>query len=109
MALEYCHSLKIIHRDLKPENILIDKVNNCIKISDFGLATYLKESNERIKDQCGTTYYLAPEVIKETGNSLGYSGQAADIWSAGIILYNMVTGGKCVHYVYKLNRGSVSR
>ena len=38
MAVDYCHKLNILHRDLKPENILVDKKNNCIKISDFGLA-----------------------------------------------------------------------
>jgi serine/threonine-protein kinase HSL1 (negative regulator of Swe1 kinase) len=94
MALEYCHNLNIIHRDLKPENILIDKANNCIKISDFGLSTLLKHNDEMIKEgACGTTNYLAPEVLTQTG---GYLGQAADIWSAGCILYNCLTGGKYI-------------
>jgi serine/threonine protein kinase len=91
MALEYCHDIKIIHSDLKPENILIDKVNNCIKISDFGLSTLIKYDDEIINSKGGTRNYLAPEVIKHT---TGYLGQAADIWSAGCILYNCVTGGK---------------
>jgi serine/threonine protein kinase len=88
MAVEYCHSLKIIHRDLKPENILIDKKNNCIKISDFGLSTSIQTNDQLIPDIAGTTSYLAPEVIKQTG----YLGQSADIWSAGVILFNCVTG-----------------
>ena len=50
MALEYCHSLKVVHRDLKPENILIDKENNCIKISDFGLSTLLNHNDEMIQN-----------------------------------------------------------
>ena len=103
--MEYCHSLKIIHRDLKPENILLDKENNCIKISDFGLATLLSHSDEKLSDTCGTTSYLAPEIIKESGEifpSGGYQGQAADVWSAGVILYNMVSGGK--RNKYYINR-----
>jgi 5'-AMP-activated protein kinase catalytic alpha subunit len=91
MALEYCHSLNIIHRDLKPENILIDKNNNCIKISDFGLSTLLTTKDEKIKSACGTPNYLAPEMIHTTD---GYLGPPADIWSAAVILYNCVTGGK---------------
>ena len=94
-ALEYCHNKNIIHRDLKPENILIDKKENCIKITDFGLATILKEKDERLSDFCGTTNYIAPEIIKETGGIFsngGYKGQPADIWSSGVILYNMVSG-----------------
>ncbi len=87
-ALEYCHKAGIIHRDLKPENILIDKKNNCIKISDFGLSTIVKNNDDVLKTACGTINYLAPEVVKQTG----YYGACADIWSAGVILYNCVTG-----------------
>jgi serine/threonine protein kinase len=88
MALEYCHGLNIIHRDLKPENILVDKKNHCIKISDFGLSTCIKTEDEILNDTAGTTRYLAPEVVKQTG----HLGQAADIWSTGVILFNCVTG-----------------
>ena len=90
MGLEYCHNINIIHRDLKPENILVDKKNNCIKISDFGLSTCIKSKNELLNDTAGTTRYLAPEVIKQTG----HLGQAADIWSVGVILYNCACGSK---------------
>jgi serine/threonine protein kinase len=96
MALEYCHNQKIIHRDLKPENILIDEKNNCVKISDFGLSTLLKHDGEMILNACGTPNYLAPEVIKQTGD-VGYLGQAADIWSAGVILYICMTGENPFH------------
>lgn len=93
MALEYCHSQKIVHRDLKPDNILYDKNNNCIKISDFGLSTLLKHNDEMIQNACGTPNYLAPEVMKQNG----YLGQAADVWSAGVILFNMATGTNPFH------------
>jgi serine/threonine protein kinase len=93
MALEYCHALNVVHRDLKPENILIDKNTKSIKISDFGLSTLLKNKDDMIQNACGTPNYLAPEVIK----SAGYLGQAADIWSAGVILYNCVTGANPFH------------
>jgi len=75
---------------LKPENILIDNKNNCIKVSDFGLSTCIKSNDEILLDTAGTTNYFAPEVIKQTG----YLGQSADIWSAGVILFNCVTGSK---------------
>ena len=94
-ALEYCHNLNIIHRDLKPQNILIDPDNNCIKIVDFGLSTLLSEKDQKIKDMGGTTTYLAPEIFNM---SSGYNGQAADIWSIGVILYNCVTGGKFFYF-----------
>lgn len=95
-ALEYCHSLNIIHRDLKPQNILYDPEKDCIKIVDFGLSTLLQEKDQKIKDMGGTTSYLAPEIFNM---SSGYSGQAADVWSVGVILYNCCTGGR-----YKLIR-----
>jgi 5'-AMP-activated protein kinase catalytic alpha subunit len=110
-ALEYCHSKNIIHRDLKPENILFDQIGGCIKISDFGLATILKEKDEKLSDFCGTTNYIAPEIIKETGkifSSGGYTGQPADIWSSGVILYNMVSGeNPFYHYDKAININNI--
>ncbi len=88
--MEYCHRLNIIHRDLKPQNVLYDPDNDCIKIVDFGLSTLLKEKDQKIRDMGGTTNYLAPEIFNMSG---GYSGQAADIWSIGVILFNCCTGG----------------
>ena len=90
LAVKYLHNKNIIHRDLKPENILIDRVNNSIKITDFGLSALINRKDQLLPDIAGTTDYLAPEVIKQTG----YLGQSADIWSCGVILYNCVTGNK---------------
>lgn len=90
LAVKYLHSKNIIHRDLKPENILIDKENDLIKITDFGLSALINRKDQLLPDIAGTTDYLAPEVIKQTG----YLGQSADIWSCGVILFNCVTGNK---------------
>ncbi|KAF9114834.1 camp-dependent protein kinase catalytic subunit [Mortierella sp. AM989] len=85
LALEYLHGNNIIYRDLKPENILIDAQGN-VKITDFGFAKHLAES-ETAWTFCGTPDYLAPEVIK----SQGY-GKAADWWSFGIFIFEMLAG-----------------
>ncbi|KAF9346810.1 camp-dependent protein kinase catalytic subunit [Mortierella sp. AD094] len=85
LALEYLHGNNIIYRDLKPENILIDAQGN-VKITDFGFAKHLAD-NETAWTFCGTPDYLAPEVIK----SQGY-GKAADWWSFGIFIFEMLAG-----------------
>ncbi|CAO3569872.1 unnamed protein product [Mortierella alpina] len=85
LALEYLHGNSIIYRDLKPENILIDAQGN-VKITDFGFAKHLAD-NATAWTFCGTPDYLAPEVIK----SKGY-GKAADWWSFGIFIFEMLAG-----------------
>jgi serine/threonine-protein kinase HSL1 (negative regulator of Swe1 kinase) len=85
-GLSYCHRFSICHRDLKPENILMDGNRN-IKIVDFGMAA-LQPAKQFLKTACGSPHYAAPEVIR----SEGYSGDKADIWSCGVILYAMIVG-----------------
>ncbi len=85
-ALNYIHLKGIVHRDIKLDNILID-LNNTIKVCDFGVSKQMKKG-EIIYDQCGTPAYIAPEILKNEG----FQGGAADIWSAGIVLYAMVQG-----------------
>lgn len=82
---------KLMHLDLKPENILISKTNpNYYKICDFGCAQIaIKSKMTKYNDSTfGTFNYLAPE------NYLDYHGKltntSADIWSLGVILYEMV-------------------
>lgn len=79
-ALEYLHQKGISHRDLKTENILLDKNYN-LKVADFGYAS-VKGSNQT---QVGTPDYMAPEILQ--GEK--YSGQIADIFGAGLILFMM--------------------
>ena len=82
-ALEYLHQNNICHRDLKPENILLDK-NNRIKIADFGFARWMKQG--LAVTSCGSPHYAAPEVVR----GITYDGCAADIWSAGVILFALL-------------------
>lgn len=85
LALEHLHKHGIIHRDLKPENILLDNEGHLV-LTDFGMA------KDNVKDSetssfCGTLEYMPPEMIK--GEHCGF---AADWWSVGILLYEMMVG-----------------
>lgn len=86
VALHFCHRHGVAHRDLKPENLLVDDRDN-IKITDFGLAN-IQRPGALMQTVCGTPNYVAPEVLKEQG----YNGLAADVWSAGIMLFVMLSG-----------------
>jgi len=93
-GLGYCHSRGACHRDLKPENLLLE--GDSIKITDFGFANYIgndeeEEESNALFTRCGSPLYVAPEVILATDTS-GYDGRKADIWSCGVILYEMLTG-----------------
>ena len=85
-GLSYCHRFSICHRDLKPENILLDSNRN-VKIVDFGMAA-LQPAKQYLRTACGSPHYAAPEVIR----SEGYSGDKADVWSCGVILFAMIVG-----------------
>ncbi|KAH7671765.1 Non-specific serine/threonine protein kinase protein [Dioscorea alata] len=85
-AVDYCHGKGVYHRDLKPENLLLDHEGN-IKVSDFGLSV-LKKPGEMLSTSCGSPSYVAPEVIAHNN----YEGAAADMWSCGVILFELLAG-----------------
>jgi calcium-dependent protein kinase len=91
-ALNYCHTNGICHRDLKPENfLLVDKSDkSSIKVIDFGLSSIFQEGatgkSKGMHTKAGTPYYISPEVLQ------GDYDQSCDIWSAGVILYILLSG-----------------
>lgn len=84
-AVSHLHANGIMHRDLKPENILVD-VDGHAMLTDFGLAKQFKEDT-RSNSMCGTVEYMSPEIILGKGHD-----KAADWWSVGILLFEMLTG-----------------
>lgn len=96
-ALCHLHSHGVIHRDLKPENILITE-NGEIKVIDFGIAQIIDEKNEnQTKHFIGTPVYMSPEQ-KQDSTRVSF---ASDIYSLGIITYELVLG-KLSHGVIHL-------
>lgn len=88
-ALDYMHKRGIVHRDLKPENVMVF-LDDEIKLIDFGIA--MKEDARRltfvnVSSLLGTPDYISPEQVKG-----GRGDQRSDIYSVGIILYEMLTG-----------------
>ncbi|KAJ9180227.1 hypothetical protein P3X46_008499 [Hevea brasiliensis] len=88
LGLEYLHNNGIMHRDIKGANILVDN-KGCIKLADFGASKQVVElaTVSGAKSMKGTPYWMAPEVILQTGHSF-----SADIWSVGCTVIEMATG-----------------
>ncbi|KAM4125808.1 hypothetical protein ACJW30_01G341000 [Castanea mollissima] len=85
-AVDYCHNKGVYHRDLKPENLLMDHKGN-LKVSDFGLSA-LQKPGGILTTACGSPCYVAPELLLNKG----YDGAAADVWSCGVILFEILAG-----------------
>ena len=93
-GLAYLHSNNIVHRDLKLENILINEIEKSkttgedlfnIKIIDFGTARIF-DKNRKPQSIVGSSYYIAPEVLRQKYN------KECDLWSVGVILYMFIVG-----------------
>jgi tRNA A-37 threonylcarbamoyl transferase component Bud32 len=91
-ALEFAHNEGILHRDIKPENILLDTKGR-VKIADFGIAKLVGEAHPDLSltasgTVLGTPNYMAPEQLEHSGEV----DQRADIYSLGVVFYEMLTG-----------------
>mmetsp|Transcript_2509 Transcript_2509/g.5761 ORF Transcript_2509/g.5761 Transcript_2509/m.5761 type:complete len:265 (-) Transcript_2509:349-1143(-) len=85
VALDVVHRAGLVYRDLKPENVMLNFEGH-IKLIDFGTAKCLRPG-EWTYTVCGSPQYLAPEVIMSQGHN-----SAADWWTLGILIYEMLTG-----------------
>jgi len=87
-AINYCHKMHIVHRDLKPENILIVSKDQdgypIIKVCDFGTSKIFEKGKIERK-LVGSSYYIAPEVLKKKYN------EKCDLWSCGVIMYILLS------------------
>lgn len=94
-ALQFAHEKGVLHRDIKPENILLDSQGR-VKLADFGIAKLMVEPGDRPSDvtltqsgsRLGTAHYMAPEQVEHPGDV----DHRADIYSLGVIFYELLTG-----------------
>ena len=91
-ALQYAHQEGVLHRDIKPENILLDSRGK-VKIADFGIAKlvgelHAEDARTLTGARLGTPHYMAPEQIEHPGDV----DHRADIYSLGVVFYEMLTG-----------------
>lgn len=86
-AVQHAHDKGIVHRDIKPQNIILLKNGN-IKVTDFGIARFSRSETRTLTEQAiGSVHYIAPEQAKGE-----YTDEKADIYSLGVVLYEMLAG-----------------
>ena len=85
-ALDHAHSRGIVHRDIKPHNVMVLK-NGSVKVTDFGIARVMSNSNSLTKEALGSVHYISPEQAKG-----GHVDNRSDLYSLGIVMYEMMTG-----------------
>ncbi len=85
-ALDHAHSRGIIHRDIKPHNVMVLK-NGSVKVTDFGIARVMSNSNSLTKEALGSVHYISPEQAKG-----GHVDNRSDLYSLGVVMYEMMTG-----------------
>lgn len=91
-AIAHCHANDVVHRDIKPENVVLSEDGRATLV-DFGLA---RPASAALSDACGSMPFVAPEVLLGGPPSRTYDGPAADVWSLGMLLLELVCGAHCV-------------
>ena len=85
-GLSHAHSRGIIHRDIKPQNIMVLR-DGSVKVADFGIACLANSANTLTQEALGSVHYISPEQAKGDRTDA-----RSDIYSAGVVLYEMLTG-----------------
>ena len=85
-GLEHAHSRGLVHRDIKPHNVMLLK-NGSVRVTDFGIARVMSNSNTLTKETLGSVHYISPEQAK--GSQVD---SRSDLYSLGVVMYEMITG-----------------